>query len=115
MADQSGSANTSIADKGKGKGAAEPENDTTMEVDDSSSDEDVEVDEDDVVEEQDDEMAAIDRTNIIESGRRTRGVKIDYAKAAEEMKAAGEMDEDSDDDGDFEEPPQDSDAEMKDK
>merc|ERR1711977_27544 len=54
-------------------------------------------------------MAAIDRTNIIESGRRTRGVKIDYAKAAEEM------DEDSDDDGDFEEPPQDSDAEMKDK
>lgn len=45
MADQSGSANTSIADKGKGKGAAEPENDTTMEVDDSSSDEDVEVDE----------------------------------------------------------------------
>ena len=60
-------------------------------------------------------MAAIDRTNIIESGRRTRGVKIGYAKAAEEMKAAGEMDEDSDDDGDFEEPPQDSDAEMKDK
>lgn len=43
MADQSGSANTSVADKGKGKGAAEPQNDSTMEVDDSSSDEDVEV------------------------------------------------------------------------
>ncbi|KAH7370562.1 hypothetical protein BKA65DRAFT_471761 [Rhexocercosporidium sp. MPI-PUGE-AT-0058] len=115
MADQSGSANTSITDKGKGKGAAEPENDTTMDVDDSSSDEEVEVDEDDVVEEQDDEMSAMDRSNIIESGRRTRGVKIDYAKAAEEMKQAGEMDEDSEDDDDFEEPIQESDSEMKDK
>lgn len=57
----------------------------------------------------------MDRGNIIESGRRTRGVKIDYAKAAEEMKQAGEMEEDSEDDDDFEEPVQDSDSEMKDK
>ncbi|CZS88546.1 uncharacterized protein RAG0_00263 [Rhynchosporium agropyri] len=112
MADQSESANTGIADKGKGKGVAEPQQDSTMDVEDSSSDEEVEV-EDDIAEDQEDEE--IDRGNILPSGRRTRGVQIDYAKAAEQMKAAGEMEEDSEDDGDFEEPVQDSDSEMKDK
>ncbi|KAL2066199.1 hypothetical protein VTL71DRAFT_2270 [Oculimacula yallundae] len=112
MSDQSASANTSAVDKGKGKSVAEPQHDTAMETEDSSSDEEVEVEEDNVAEDQDEE---IDPSNIIPSGRRTRGVQIDYAKAAEQMKADGEMEEDSEDDGDFEEPPQDSDSEMKDK
>lgn len=64
------------------------------------------------VEDQDDE---IDRNNIIPSGRRTRGVKIDFAKADAEMKQSGEIEEDSEDDGDFEEPAHESDHEMKDK
>ncbi|KAK6583745.1 hypothetical protein PZA11_003475 [Diplocarpon coronariae] len=112
MADQSAPANTAAADKGKGKGAAEPEEHDGMDVD-SSSDEDADevVDEINTAEENDeDNMETIDPGNIIPSGRRTRGVKIDFAKADKEM--GPENDEDDLDD-DFNAP--ESDAEMKDQ
>lgn len=49
-----------------------------------------------------DNMEEIDMSNIINSGRRTRGKTIDFAKAAE---AAGDdLDDDEDDDEDFEAP-----------
>lgn len=44
-------------------------------------------------------MGKIDLNNIVEGGRRTRGAKIDYAKAAEENPAE---DEDDEDDEEFE-------------
>lgn len=46
-------------------------------------------------------MEEIDTGNIIQDGRRTRGKKIDFAKAAEEQPAD---DEDDEDDDDFEAP-----------
>jgi hypothetical protein len=51
-----------------------------------------------VEEADDDNMEEIDTDNIISDGRRTRGRKIDYAKAAEEMSE----DEEEEDDEDFE-------------
>lgn len=49
-----------------------------------------------------DNMEEIDMSNIINTGRRTRGKTIDFAKAAE---AAGDdLDDDEDDDDDFEAP-----------
>lgn len=50
-------------------------------------------------EEDADNMEEIDTGNIISDGRRTRGRKIDFAKAAEELP---EEEEDEDDDDDFE-------------
>lgn len=49
-------------------------------------------------EDEDDELAEIDPSNIISNGRRTRGKQIDFAKAAAEQPAA---EDDSDDDEDF--------------
>ena len=43
-------------------------------------------------------MEEIDTSNIISDGRRTRGRKIDFAKAAEEFPEDDEEDEDEDDD-----------------
>lgn len=48
----------------------------------------------------DDNMEEIDIENIITDGRRTRGKKIDFAKAAQEHP---EEDEEDEDDDDFEE------------
>lgn len=45
-----------------------------------------------------DGMEEIDLNNIVEGGRRTRGTKIDFAKAAEQLPAD---DEDEEDDEDF--------------
>jgi Histone chaperone domain CHZ len=56
-----------------------------------------------------DNMEEIDTGNIIQDGRRTRGRKIDFSKAAEELP---EEDDDEDDDDDFE--AGDEDDEMKD-
>ncbi len=50
-------------------------------------------------------MEEIDLNNIVEGGRRTRGAKIDFAKAAEENPAD---DEDEEDDDDFEPPADDT-------
>lgn len=46
-------------------------------------------------------MEEIDTENIINSGRRTRGMDIDFAKAAEE--AGDDLEPDSEEDEDFEE------------
>ena len=51
--------------------------------------------------EEEEDMAEIDTTNIIGDGRRTRGKTIDFAKAAEN--AGDELEDDEDDDEDFEE------------
>lgn len=45
-------------------------------------------------------MEEIDSSNIITSGGRTRGKRIDFAKAAAE---SNDLDDDEDDDDDFEE------------
>ncbi|PMB64511.1 hypothetical protein BM221_009350 [Beauveria bassiana] len=47
----------------------------------------------------------VDLDNIVEGGRRTRGAKIDFAKAAAENPVD---DEDDEDDEDFEPPAQDT-------
>ncbi|EKD17516.1 uncharacterized protein L3040_006632 [Drepanopeziza brunnea f. sp. 'multigermtubi'] len=110
MSAQAESANTP-ADKGK---AAEAEvQDNSMDVDSSSDEEaDEVVDDQDAPEDLEEEnMEEINPGNIISSGRRTRGVKIDFAKAAAEM---GPDDEEEEADDDFVEPPEESDAEMKD-
>jgi hypothetical protein len=59
-------------------------------------------------EEEEDDLAEIDPSNII-GGRRTRGKQIDFAKAAEE---AGDMDEDDEDDTEYKAPEEVSDDKM---
>ena len=44
-----------------------------------------------------DGMEEIDLNNIVDGGRRTRGTKIDFAKAAEQHPAEDDEDEDDDD------------------
>lgn len=65
------------------------------------------------VEEEEDDLAEIDTSNIITSGRRTRGKVIDYKKTAEELdkneatekstNETGKDDEEDDEDDDFKE------------
>lgn len=52
------------------------------------------------VDEEEDDLHEIDTSNILSSGRRTRGKTIDFAKAAEN--AGEELDDDEEDDEDFE-------------
>ncbi|OAA67848.1 Histone chaperone domain CHZ [Niveomyces insectorum RCEF 264] len=94
--------------KGKGKGKAAPPEDDDMqdagahEDDDDDDDEEEEeenVENDDDDEDGEDDLQEIDLDNVV--GRRTRGVIIDYAKAAAEN-PPDEDDEDEDDD--FEDP-----------
>ncbi|KZZ91473.1 Histone chaperone domain CHZ [Moelleriella libera RCEF 2490] len=105
---------SSVESKGKGKGKAAAEEAPTREVtateggdDDDEDDEDDEEDEDDDENggDEEDGMEEIDLNNVVEGGRRTRGAKIDFAKAAEENPA--DEDEDEDDD-DFQPPPEDT-------
>lgn len=58
-----------------------------------------------VTEDIEDGADEVDLDNIVEGGRRTRGAKIDFAKAAAENPAE---DEDDEDDEDFEPPAQDT-------
>lgn len=46
---------------------------------------------------EEDDLATIDPSNIIDNGRRTRGKEIDWSKTD----AADQMDDDDDDDEDF--------------
>jgi hypothetical protein len=55
-------------------------------------------------------MEEIDLDNIVEGGRRTRGAKIDFAKAAEENPV--DDDDEDEDDEDFQ--PPDDDTKMSD-
>ncbi|KAG5972984.1 hypothetical protein E4U55_000685 [Claviceps digitariae] len=99
---------TEVAEsKGKGKAA-----DTTPHHEDAPMNEDEDEDDDDEDEDDEDEdeeetaepvaeedgMEEIDPNNIVEGGRRTRGAKIDFAKAAEKLPADEDDDEDEDDD-----------------
>ncbi|KAI0479037.1 histone chaperone domain CHZ-domain-containing protein [Xylariaceae sp. FL0804] len=95
-------ASAPVESKGKGKAVATEEPvDQSMDEDDDEDDEDEEEEEEggEAAEEEDDGEDEIDPSNIIDSGRRTRGRVIDWAKAAEENPAA---DEDDDDEDDFE-------------
>ncbi|PKS06986.1 hypothetical protein jhhlp_005583 [Lomentospora prolificans] len=95
--------------KGKGKAVAEDPVDNAMEEDDDDEDEEDEeysnlsanAEEE---EEEEDNLDEIDTNNIINSGRRTRGRVIDFAKAAEENPAD---DDEDDDDDDFQAPDED--------
>jgi len=113
MADQASSGAGGFATKGKGK--AFETSDTEMHDDGMDLDEEDEDDEDfdehdedeDGDEDEDeDDMAEIDLDNIVDSGRRTRGKVIDFAKAAEETKHQSfpGAEEDEDDDEDYEVP-----------
>lgn len=58
--------------------------------------------------EEEDDLAEIDTSNIITTGRRTRGKIIDYKKTAEELdknegKTSEEQDDEEDEDADFKE------------
>ncbi|CAK7209310.1 Histone H2A.Z-specific chaperone CHZ1 [Sporothrix bragantina] len=94
--------------KGKGKAVA-PEDDDMKDAHDDDDDDDDDDDEDAAENDDDDDdddgdddlqQQGINLSNVI--GRRTRGVVIDYAKAAAENPV--DEDEDEEDDGDFEEP-----------
>ncbi|KAF9446229.1 hypothetical protein P691DRAFT_777021 [Macrolepiota fuliginosa MF-IS2] len=96
---------TSPNNKGKGKAAAteEPmhvEEEEEEDDDDDDDDDDAEEEEDDEVEETFEE---IDPSAIVPSGRRTRGVRVDYT-SAEALAKAGLKAEDleKDEDGDIE-------------
>ncbi|KAI6601223.1 Histone H2A.Z-specific chaperone [Pyricularia oryzae] len=95
-------ANAGVASeaKGKGKGPAQDTHDTEMDEDDED---DTEADEAEQVAEEveDDGMDEIDSSNVLPS--RTRGRKIDFAKAAAEQNLSVDDDEEDDDD-DFNDP-----------
>ncbi|KAL7933408.1 hypothetical protein V8C35DRAFT_304287 [Trichoderma chlorosporum] len=85
--------------KGKGKAAQDDvPHDTAMDEDDDEDDED-EDDEEETAEPDEDGLEEIDLNNIVEGGRRTRGAKIDYARAAEQTPM--EDDDEDEDDDDF--------------
>ncbi|KAL7799831.1 hypothetical protein V8C37DRAFT_365627 [Trichoderma ceciliae] len=98
--------------KGKGKAAQDDvPHDTAMDEDDDEGDDDEDDDEDEeeTAEPDEDGLEEIDLNNIVEGGRRTRGAKIDYARAAEQTPA--EDDEDEDEDDDFHPPTEDTEME----
>lgn len=80
-------------------------------VDDDDEDEDEDEDYEqgklDDEDEEDDELLEIDESNIITTGRRTRGKVIDFAKAAEKLdKESGvlaEEEEEDEEEGEFKE------------
>ncbi|WEJ94940.1 Histone H2A.Z-specific chaperone [Yamadazyma tenuis] len=51
---------------------------------------------------EDDDLSEIDTTNIITSGRRTRGKVIDFQKASEKLAQEGLREDDEEDDNEFE-------------
>lgn len=104
-----GKSTTEVASdkKLKGKTSKKYEDVPDEEEDEDNDDEDEDDDDvnsnddfdDDDLEE--DSLEEIDTSNIIHSGRRTRGVVIDYKKAAEKIGKDVEDDEDEEVDADF--------------
>ncbi|ATY60934.1 Histone chaperone domain CHZ [Cordyceps militaris CM01] len=99
-------------EKGKGKtaqrvhdNAPTDEDDDDEDDDDDDDDEDFEGENENDGEDIEDGAEEVDLDNIVEGGRRTRGAKIDFAKAAAENPAD---DEDDEDDEDFQPPAQDT-------
>jgi len=90
--------------EGKGKGKGKATEDVSMEEEEEEEDEDEE-DDDDEEEEEDDDMDEddnneIDPSAILPTGRRTRGVKVDYTSTEALKKAGFEKAEDLDDEED---------------
>lgn len=75
-----------------------PEKSDDEKKDDDKSDD--ESGEEEAFDDEEDDLAEIDTTNIITSGRRTRGKVIDFNKASEKLAAEGI--EEEDDDNEFE-------------
>ncbi|OAA77084.1 Histone chaperone domain CHZ [Akanthomyces lecanii RCEF 1005] len=98
-------------EKGKGKAAERVQDNAQMDDDDDEDDDEDDDDDDEDFEGEnegediEDGADEVDMDNIVEGGRRTRGAKIDFAKAAAENPAD---DEDDEDDEDFEPPAQDT-------
>lgn len=71
----------------------------------SGDEEGDDVDDDKLIVEDDeeDDLQEIDTSNIITTGRRTRGKVVDYSKVAEELSKEGKLDEEDEDD-EFKEP-----------
>ncbi|OSD06979.1 hypothetical protein PYCCODRAFT_1431161 [Trametes coccinea BRFM310] len=89
------------ADKGKGKGKLVQ--DDVMDEDEDDEDEDEEEDEEEDDMEEEDDLSELDPSLIINtSGRRTRGVRVDYS-SAEALAKAGLKPEDAQEDDENEE------------
>ncbi|KAH9892673.1 hypothetical protein C8Q73DRAFT_67867 [Cubamyces lactineus] len=90
----------SPADKGKGKGKFVQDDVMDEDEDDEEEEEEEEEDEDEMEEE--DDLSELDPSQIINSGRRTRGVRVDYS-SAEALAKAGLKPEDAAEDDENEE------------
>ncbi|KAF9467464.1 hypothetical protein BDZ94DRAFT_1249449 [Collybia nuda] len=88
---------TSPKDKGKGKSTAVA--DESMEEDEEEEEEDDDNEEEDDDEEEEEDFEEIDPSAILPTGRRTRGVRVDYS-SEEALKKAGLQATDQDDDSD---------------
>ncbi|KAI9885311.1 MAG: Transcription factor iws1 [Watsoniomyces obsoletus] len=107
----SGDVDININIKGKGKAVMDQSTKDTVMTGDTNEeelDEEEEEEESDegddehvaeTVEEDEEDMKEITTDNILPTGRRTRGLEINYAKAAQE--AGDELAEDEEDDEDF--------------
>jgi len=80
--------------KGKGKEATEEE------VDEDDEDEDEEMDEDDDEDDDEDEFDEINPSVILPSGRRTRGIKVDYTSTEALRKAGLKAEDDAEEEED---------------
>ncbi|KAI5855830.1 hypothetical protein BZA05DRAFT_389808 [Tricharina praecox] len=82
-----------VPNKGKGKAVAEP-----VETEDESSDEEMGASDEvmDLEDVEEDDLAEIDTSNIIQGGR-TRGAKIDFKAVQENEMIDDDEDEDDDD------------------
>ncbi|EGO00175.1 hypothetical protein SERLA73DRAFT_180616 [Serpula lacrymans var. lacrymans S7.3] len=91
-----------VSNKGKGKVAQADESmDEEEEEEEDDDEEEEEDDDDDDMEEDEDGEPEVDPSAIISSGRRTRGIKVDYSSPAALAKA-GLKPEDEDEDEDEE-------------
>ncbi|EPQ57103.1 hypothetical protein GLOTRDRAFT_127480 [Gloeophyllum trabeum ATCC 11539] len=99
-AGQKGASDASVTspsgDKGKGK-FVQPDVEMADDDDDEEDDEEEEEEEEEEEAEEEDSLAEIDPSVILPTGRRTRGVKVDYT-SPEALAKAGLKPEDKDED-----------------
>jgi len=87
---------TSTPPVAKGKGKAEA---VEVDEDEDEEEEDDEVDEDEDDDDDEDEFDEIDPKAVLPSGRRTRGVKVDYTSTEALRKAGLKPEDDAEEEG----------------
>ncbi|ODV87598.1 hypothetical protein CANARDRAFT_21544 [[Candida] arabinofermentans NRRL YB-2248] len=82
---------------------APPAEEAEKDSDDDDDDDDKDLDDDKLIVEDDeeDDLLEIDASNIITTGRRTRGKVIDYSKVSEKLGMKATEEDEEEDDGDF--------------